>query len=64
MKPRTCYKCRKTIPFNEGYKFDGCNLICGNCGEVAFEGNIPKKDIVATPEDTKCETQDRKPCFV
>lgn len=58
MKPRICRKCRKPIPIQSGYKFDGCNLICGNCGEVAFEGNLPKKN---TAEDKKCETQVPKP---
>lgn len=62
MEPRTCRKCRTPIPFDEGYKFDGCNLICENCGEVAFEGNIPKKDL-PDPEDTKCEI-DPKPYSV
>lgn len=61
MEPRTCPKCRKVIPLAEGFKFDECNLICGNCGGVAFEGNIPKK-APAPLEDKECETQEPIPC--
>lgn len=63
MEPRTCPKCRKMIPLQEGFKFDGCNLICENCGGVAFEGNIPKKDNPAPVEQKECETQEPTPFF-
>lgn len=58
MKPRTCHKCQKPIPIWNGFKFDGFNLICGNCGEVAFEGNVSKKIVT---ENKKCELPTPKP---
>jgi len=58
MEPRICPKCRKKIPINEGFHFDGCNLICGTCHNIAFMGNIPEKDVTpATLEETECDTQ-------
>lgn len=65
MEPRTCRNCQKRIPLDEGYKFDGYNLICEKCGEVAFEGNVPKKEFSALAvKDTTCEASKQKPYSV
>lgn len=45
MTPRTCPNCREVIPTESGFYFDkDFNLICGNCGEIAFPAtNDPSK---------------------
>jgi hypothetical protein len=59
MKPRTCRHCRTSIPLYEGYKFDGFNLICENCDNIAFEVNNSNQES-NKPKDTTCETLDQK----
>lgn len=48
--PRVCPHCKESIPVDEGFSFDEkLNLICGQCGKIAFATASDMRDHISTP---------------
>lgn len=51
--PRMCPHCHRNIPADKDFSFDeNLNLICGNCGKVAYPTS-PESELFLTPGQSR-----------